>query len=61
MINNKYFTSYLNVEIERNPMKSMSYYEPLLLDSPVQIKLWKSSKLVFFFENSFNKNKSVGL
>ena len=24
-------------------------------------KLWKSSKLIFFFENSFNKDKSVGL
>ena len=35
-------------------------HEPLLLDGPVQIKLWKSSKLDFF-ENSFNKDKSVGL
>jgi hypothetical protein len=25
-------------------------HEPLLLDSPVQIKLWKSSKLIFFWK-----------
>jgi len=36
------------------------YHEPLLLDSLVQIKLWKSLKLIFL-ENSFNKDKSVGL
>ena len=36
-------------------------HEPLLLDSHVQIKLWKSLKLIFFLENSFNKDKSVGL
>ena len=30
------------------------------MDSPVQIKSWKSSKLFFFFENSFNKDKPVG-
>ena len=35
-------------------------HEPLLLDSLVQIKLWKSLKLIFL-ENSFNKDKSVGL
>ena len=35
-------------------------HEPLLLDSPVKIELWKSSKWVFV-ENSFNKDKSIGL
>ena len=35
-------------------------HEPLLLDSLVQIKLWKSLKLIFL-ETSFNKDKSVGL
>ena len=37
-----------------------SSHEPLLLDSLVQIKLWKSLNLIFL-ENSFNKDKSVGL
>ena len=31
---------------------------PLLLDSLVQIKLWKSAKLIFL-EKSFDKDKSV--
>ena len=39
---------------------NVSSHEPLLLDSLVQIKLWKSLKLIFL-ENSFNKDKSVGL
>ena len=39
---------------------NVSSHEPLLLNSLVQIKLWKSLKLIFL-ENSFNKDKSVGL
>ena len=33
-------------------------HEPLLLNSLVKIKLWKSSKLIFL-ENSFNKDKKI--
>ena len=39
------------------PKHNTANHEPLLLDSPVQIELWKSSKLIFFE----NKDKSVGL
>ena len=57
-----------NFCFSRQIYTSIAYYntayyivhEPLLLDSPVQIELWKSSKLIFF-ENSFSKDKSVGL
>ena len=48
-----------NIKVAGNH-PNISIHEPLLLDSPVQIKLWKSPKLIFF-ENYFNKDKSVGL
>ena len=43
-----------------NQISNILAHEPQLLDSLVQIKLWKSLKLTFL-ENSFNKDKSVGL
>ena len=48
-----------NIELSHINLAVLEH-EPLLLDSLVQIKLWKSLKLIFL-ENSFNKDKSVGL
>ena len=53
------FVDYFYLSWLRSPDPELGH-EPLLLDSLVQIKLWKSLKLNFL-ENSFNKDKSVGL
>ena len=49
-----------NVENTQITLSLLASAWTTALDSSVQVKLWKSSKLNFF-ENSFNKDKSVGL
>ena len=57
---NKYSIYSTNFGFNHIPTGNGLNHEPLLLDSLVQIKLWKSLKQIFL-ENSFNKDKSVGL